>query len=229
MSKKKPTTAADKIRELAWLEDGASRTRHRTDPYGYPVPPTAEYFEAVAELFSAYDKAVLPYARHAMAKWKDALAEVQAPNNDSPYNPLAIVWTRFWRTRDEAHAALFKDPPKLKPRPTPTAMKADGATNRTIALELRWTDPETGLPDLDRVARELETPGSEYTKAAIAERDRWHLQQLGYVLPDDELAELETEATPAAEPEFDVSELGGWNGPNPQRFAPQPVEQSEPC
>jgi hypothetical protein len=180
-------SAAEEIRKLAEIEKEASEVRNRVDANGRPVPFDIQYIEAAEDLFAAYDPRAIPFAETSMGRWEKYFKNIAIAIDEfeNSYGGMFEMPLSYWLARDEAHAALFKQPPRIKLPDSPTLLKSYGVYPRQIARIWDWLDEE-GAPDEERVARELENPGSELTDEIKEQKRHTILVQLGFVYQDKE-------------------------------------------
>jgi len=166
------------IRDLSAAEHEAYEALELFNDDGTSVPPDARYWRPLEAWLRGYDQFALPIASQAMRKLAQAYAEFNATGEAEP--PVS-----FWHARDEARRQCLLDPPPRIERKTPTEMHAEKVPLRIIANEWRWFQPgDNPLPDIERVQREIDKPGSELTPAAIEARYHYDLEMMGYLSPE---------------------------------------------
>jgi hypothetical protein len=166
------------IRDLSAAEHEAYEALELFNDDGTSVPPDGRYWRPLEAWLRGYDPHALPIASTAMRKLTQAYAEFNATGEAEP--PVS-----FWHARDEARRQCLLDPPPAIQRKTPTEMHAEKVPLRIIANEWRWFLPgENNLPDIERVQREIDKPGSELTPEAIEARHRFDLEIMGYLSPE---------------------------------------------
>lgn len=181
---------ADVIRDLARAEDALFQAwvNDDSDETG-ETPPPVEYWTAFDEWLASYDARALPIAAREMADMDRAYSEWDASGENDPPK-------RFWLARQAANEACLREPPALEPLTSVADLVKQNVYPRQIARIWHLLLPD-GEPDILRVEREINSPGSVITPEHIAHVDALRLAQLGFGPPpelDDEPDEPEPPA-----------------------------------
>ncbi len=192
------------LRELARAEEAAWDAHYSSledvsahlGAFAREPLPGVEYEAARDALFDFYAPEVWPFAREAFARWKqsrDRVQVLQAVFDDLEMRgQFEQAWTEYRRHRGETLVAIFTDAPKPPLPELPSALHEQKVRVEQIAKIWGWflpvDDPWFGKqPDVDKVQRELNEPGSVCDDAEIKRWQHGWLVQMGFELPADEL------------------------------------------